>query len=156
MKRRNLLLLPLLGAIPRAWSASETSFVLYRDAANPLVGPSSAAWAWPGNALTASTQWIYSVAMENVLYARWVCVWAPRSAGSGVRLVVADSGPSNIQEIASFVSPTDYPNPRNDAAEVTLALRGIVQDQQIGHQMKGPGNCCGPLVYGSWVEVLWG
>jgi hypothetical protein len=143
----------------------QSEFTLYRDAANGLIGTVDGAnWAWPGQALTASTFVLRAdLGMGRVKHARWVLVWNPRTSNpaspTGVRLVSADLGPANIAEVARIVSPSDaaYNSPKVDAVEVTAALNAIIgagQLKTIGQQTFGNGgNGC--LIYASWLEVVW-
>jgi len=143
----------------------QTEFMLYRDAAVGLAGTVDGAnWAWPGQALTASTFVIRADhGLGQIKRARWVLVWNPRTSNpaspTGVRLVSADLGPANIIEQARIISPSDqaYNSPKVDAVDITSQLNAIIaagQLKTIGQQTFGNGgNGC--LIYASWLEVVW-
>lgn len=143
----------------------QSEFTLYRDAANGLAGTVDGAnWAWPGQALTASTFVLRADhGLGRVKHARWVLVWNPRTSNpaspTGVRLVSADLGPTNIAEQTRIVSPTSqaYNSPKVDAVDVTSQINAIIDAGQlktIGQQTFGNGgNGC--LIYASWLEVVW-
>lgn len=145
--------------------SSQSEFVLYRDASVGLPGAvSGAEWAWPGQALTASTVVLRAdKELSRVKHARWVLAWNPRTSQpespTGVRLVSADLGPVNIAEICRITSPTDaaYNSPKVDAVDVTDALNAIIDAgllKTLGQQTFGNGqNGC--LIYASWLEVVW-
>lgn len=143
-----------------------TIFDLYRNAALPIQGTADgAAFAWPGNACTASTFKLYPELLKGqaLLFARWVCAWNPNTGSSptAVRLVAADDGPANIRELARFTR-TNYNTPVDDTIDITRPLQAVWNacqslniGKQIGHQTAGNGGN-GPLIYGSWVELLVG
>ncbi len=143
----------------------QTEFTLYRDAAVGLSGTVDGSnWAWPGQALTASTFVLRAdQGLGQVKHARWVLVWNPRTnnpaSPTGVRLVSADLGPTNIQEICRITSPSNqaYNSPKVDGVDVTSYLNAIIaagQLKTIGQQTFGNGgNGC--LIYASWIEVVW-
>lgn len=143
----------------------QSEFTLYRDAATGLAGTVDGAnWAWPGQALTASTFVLRAdKGLSRVAHARWVLVWNPCTSQpespTGVRLVSADLGPSNIAEICRITSPADSPHnaPKVDAVDVTAALNAIIEAgalKTIGQQTFGNGaNGC--LIYASWLELVW-
>lgn len=147
----------------------QSEIILFKNSQNPLIGTASgASWAWPGVALSANTHRLHAnlLASATLRYARWVLVWNPRVTDSvsfsptGVRLVKFDSGPTNIEQITAVRSPagTTYTTPRVDAVDVSSAFQQIVSSlasKHIGHQTFGNGQH-GCLIYGSWLELVWG
>lgn len=137
-----------------------SEFVLFAHPSHPVIGqPGGAAYTWPGNALTASTFMFYGSRAGNLLYAQWVLVWNPDTAESptGVRLVSADSGPTNIAALATITEAGTI-TPIVRAADVTVALQAIIaagQDKHIGQQTAGNGGN-GPKIYKSAIECWWG
>jgi hypothetical protein len=147
----------------------QSEIILFKNSQNPLAGTVPGAnWAWPGTALSANTHRLHAnyLASATLRFARWVLVWNPQVTDpvtfspTGVRLVKFDDGPTNIEEVAAVRSPqgTTYATPRVDAVDVTSALQQIVSaltTKQIGQQTFGNGqNGC--LIYGSWLELVWG
>lgn len=134
----------------------QTEFTLYRSAEQALKGtPDGAAWAYPGAALSANTTQFYAQMGLTLQFARWVVAWNPDTGSSptGVRLVLADSGPTNEVEVASFLA-SNCTTPRVDAADVTRQLQSLAAQKTIAHQTCGNGqNGC--KIYGSWVECVW-
>lgn len=141
---------------------TQTEFALYRDAAVALnCTVSGAQFAWPGSALTASTTTVYFnfSPKRPITYARWVVAWNPNTGASptGLRLVHADDGPSNVTEIAR-ITGMNYFQPRVDAVDVTATMQSLSDGasyKHIGHQTFGNGmNGC--LIYSSVLLVVWG
>lgn len=138
----------------------QSEILLYRHPTNALVGTVNGAnWQWPGTALSASTSPFYGDKLNHSLcYARWVLVWNPSTGISptGVRLVLCDSGPTNLVEMCE-IRQTYYNSPRVDAVDVTAKLNELItnkQFKQIGQQTFGNGgNGC--LIYASWLELVW-
>lgn len=128
----------------------------------PIIGePSGAVWAWPGAALTASVTTLHAGLGEYSLVAAcWVLAWDPATAGSsptGVRLIHADDGPSNITEIAR-IDATYATTPRRSSVDILDALRGVLSSgathKHIGHQTFGNGQN-GPRIYLSEIQCVW-
>ena len=149
------------------FGTSQSEFVFYRNAQTPIIGTSSGAvFAFPGNALTASSFKLRAneLGSANLLVARWVLVWTPDNpdpnSPTGVRLISADDGPSNIQQIARIDSPTGVSTftPIVSAVNVTTALQNIIsslQGKNILQQTYGNGaNGC--KIYSSSIEMVWG
>lgn len=134
---------------------------LFRDTNNPLVGNPSAVWNWPGKCLTAQSVVFPYPACLNIKSAKWRLTWNPNVndgvSQTAVRLVSANSGPSNVQQIAAFFH-ANYTNPLNDAVDITQALRSLVDTSgemfQILHQTAGNA-FVGPLIYSSALEVVY-
>lgn len=143
----------------------QSDFVLYKNPVTPLTGSTSGAtWAWIGAALSASTMVLRAdQGLPRVKFARWVAVWNPRvsdpASPTSIRLISADFGPANIQQIGQVLSPAGAVSqaPRVDAVDVTSALNQIIDAGQVktlGQQTFGNGaNGC--LIYASWIEVVW-
>lgn len=143
--------------------AVQTDFNFYRNSQVPLVGTiSGASFQYPGVALSANTftfnpinGWMRG---SKIVYARWVLAWNPNTGSSptGVRLVSADSSPTNIIEMAR-IDGSNYNTPRVDAVDITNQMQAIVDGgiwKSIGQQTYGNGaNGC--LIYASWIEIVW-
>lgn len=141
----------------------QTEIEFYRNSQTPLNGNTSKTPWFSGIALSASMHVIN--AMNNwligskITYARWVVAWNPNTntdVKTGLLLVTADSGPTNILEVAR-IEHSNYMNPRVDAVDVTSVLNGMIQGgvwKQIGQQTFGNATT-GPLVYSSTIEVIW-
>lgn len=139
---------------------AQVEMVMHRDAGTAVNSAVSTTYAFPGTALTASTFQLYaaSFAGMKLRYARWLVAWNPNTSGataSGVRLIHADSGPTNITQIAEFTATGS--TPRTDAVEVTSDLNTLLaggSNKTIGYQAKGDGtNACN--VYLSVIECVW-
>jgi hypothetical protein len=137
-------------------------FDLYRNAGTPVSGkPGGAQFDWPGSACTPSTVKLYpELQCRKIAFARWVLSWNPMTGTSptGVRLVFADDGPSNIQEIVRQLR-TNGNTPYDDAFDITAKFQATWNAYQaagkyvnLGHQTVGNGGNS-PLIYGSWVEL---
>lgn len=128
----------------------QTELVLVKNPSHPAEDGPAAEWAFLGSALTANTlQWYGQlVDSDRLYYARWVCAWNPRGAGE-VRLVQADSGPSNIVDIATF--SRNQKTPLVDAVDITATLKAIKTQKTIGHQ----GGNGAPLIYSSVIELVY-
>ena len=135
----------------------QTEFTLYRNSQHPLAGTiGGARWQYPGTALTANTTQFYADENLALSYARWVLVWNPNTSASptGVRLIHADSGPTNEVELARFLRT--YTNtPVVDAVDITADLQGLTEHKTLAHQTAGNGQG-GCKIYGSWIECIWG
>lgn len=177
MNRRHLLMAGsamLLGAC--SWrvqpdmkgGAIQTEIVLFKDAQAPLRGKSVIDWTWPGVALTANTSRFSADYLKGVrlLRASWVLVWNPQYHNiampnkPAVRLVSFDNGPANIAEIAAVTISAGvvFNSPRVDVRNVTEVFNGVLNggiSKQVGHQTMGDG-VDGCLIYGSWIEFVWG
>jgi hypothetical protein len=137
-----------------------STMTLYRSPQTALVGPIPNTWAFPGTGVTASLiQWRADYPGMDLEVAYWRVIWDPNGSGAGqtgVRLVHADSGPSNI---TSIVAQTDDAtgSVRNDAFDVTSTLQGFLDSEtykQIGHQMIGNATTAANL-YMSELELIW-
>jgi hypothetical protein len=135
---------------------------LYRSPQTALVGPTANSWEWMGTGVTASLiQFRGDQTGQRLVYAYWRVVWDPNAGGfgsTGVRLVHADSGPSNITAFSGCsLTATDTGTVRNDAVNVLTELQGFLDGgtyKQIGHQ--GIGNATNaPKIYMSELELVW-
>lgn len=138
-----------------------THVVLLRHAGTPVIGgPSGTVWAFPGNALTASTTRMEFDWMPPIESARWVIAWNPNTGASptGVRLIHFDDGPNNITHITQItacctVSPIGSANVTDvTAALQSLQAAGVMKN--IGHQTIGNGGN-GPMIYSSEIHIKW-
>lgn len=117
------------------------------------------AYGWAEDATSASIQVLnidQGVPSDwaTALFAEWRLVWLPANASNGVRLVHADSGPSNITQIAEFTGNAGG-TPTNTAVDVTADLNALVAAgvwKQLGMQVKQAG---GLTIYQSRLEVVW-
>jgi hypothetical protein len=126
-------------------------------AATALQGWVGTTYSFAQDALTASTRALYmDLKLATLVYARWLVVWNPRNSSSGVRLIHADSGPTNIVEIAKFdTNPATTPVP--SAVDVTTTLATLVSANVmkfLGHQSKGNGSQ-GAIIFSSSIEMVW-
>jgi hypothetical protein len=81
---------------------------------------------------------------------------APHASPSGVQLVHADDGPSNVVGITQFLK-SNRTSPCVDAAYVTETLNGLLavgNSKFLGHQLVGNGTNS-PLLYSSVIECVW-
>jgi hypothetical protein len=138
----------------------QTEMTLVRHAGEPVDVPNDGKWYFPGSALSASMSQLHATSgMAKLHSARWVVAWnprAPHASPSGVQLVHADSGPSNVCGIAQFLK-SKKTSPVVDAADVTAALNGILAggaSKFLGHQLVGNGTNS-PLLYSSVIECVW-
>lgn len=143
-----------------AVAAEQTDFTFYRNPSTPIYGTTNgAAFAFPGNALTASSfRFRGDLGFRPILSAKWIIVWNPNTTSgyTAVRLVKGDDGPANLVELAR-VQHNYYTSPKVDAVDITAALQGIVNNQQykqILQQTAGNG-AYGALIYASWIEIVW-
>lgn len=142
-----------------SWQAN---FDFYRNPQIPIIGTTDGSlWTFPGNALSASVipLWPNYIGGTKIKYARWVLVWNPNTdvVSTKVRLIKADSGITNVEEIAQ-ISRSNYHNPTVNGVDITIALQSILDSglswKQLGQQTIGNGkNGC--LIYASWIEIIW-
>ncbi len=146
---------------------TSASLDFYRNPSIPLGWPQGASswtgdirggWNYPGNALSASSfRWFQLADPTKLEWARWTLVWNPNSPRSGVyvgaRLVLADDGPANLQQIAVIVRNSGS-NPCVDAFDVTDALRAS-PNKQIIQQTQGDSIASGPFIYASSIDLRW-
>lgn len=138
---------------------------LFRDTFNPMYCKPDYGWVWPGKCLTAqSVVFPYpELTNFNVHSARWRLCWNPNidnGANTAVRLVSAYSGPSNINQVASFFR-ANYTGPVNDTVDITCAMKDLIAQATIDqcmfefiHQSQGDTNV-GPIIYSSALEVVY-
>ncbi len=159
MKKVLFLIAILLAPIAQAEDYAIYQF--YRDPATPLIGTSvGCCYDYPGSALSGSSIPFHfdKMAGRQIKFARWVLVWNPSTGGSptGARLVHADSGPSNLVQIAD-IRTTNKSTPIVSSADITNELNALSvsgQWKQILQQTFGNGGN-GIKIYGSWVEIVW-
>ncbi|WP_156433652.1 hypothetical protein [Bradyrhizobium retamae] len=135
---------------------------IIRHSATSTNGTSSGTWAFPGNALSASTvMFNYGSFITGCkLYsARWVVAWNPNAttaSPNGVALATADSGPTNVVHISVFTRASTT-TPVVDGADVTATLQALITagtSKFICHQVVGNGTT-GPMIYSSEIELMW-
>jgi hypothetical protein len=130
----------------------------------PMGGPSSWAgdkrggWNYPGTALSASSiRWFGLEDPDRLEYARWVLVWNPNNPSGGVyvgaRLVLADSGPANLDQIG-MISANAGNSPVVGSCDITAFLKAAA-DKQIIQQTQGDSIARGPLIYASSIDLKW-
>lgn len=133
---------------------SELSF--YRNPSVPIHGTTpSGTWLYPGTALSASNVQIIANFPMKIVQARWVLVWNPK-AGVGynaVRLVTADDGPANIQEVA-FINRNNTNTPVVNAYDVTAALQSVYAGGVYKHLLQQTCGDTASDIYGSWIECV--
>lgn len=137
-----------------------SELILYKNTEYPLHGTSAgASYVFPGTALSANVSVLHAdKPMKLLTYARWVLAWNPNTGASptGVRLIHADQGPSNIVQIAEFRA-TNKNTPKVDGIEITNELNALISAglwKQLGHQTFGNG-ANGALIYSSVIECVW-
>jgi hypothetical protein len=143
VRRRFPVTLDLVGADPRASAA--------------LLGTTTASYGFTGDALSASmTTLVPEVTITpRLIFARWSLVWTPNASGCGVQLVHADSGPTNITQVAEFTGNAAV-TPVASAVNVTSTLAPIIAAgarKFIGQQVKGNGSV-GAVIFASRVEMI--
>lgn len=151
---------------PAASSKIPVVYDMFRNTNDPLVGNKTSTWAVGGSCFTAQSIIFHANALAgmNIESATWRLTWLPNiptASQTAVRLCSADSGPSNITEITSFFGSANTTNPRNDAVDVTAALKALVDSHkvtpamfQLFTQTIGDGTY-GPLIYSSALEVIY-
>ena len=138
-----------------------TEIILYRNSQLPLLGSNPGnSWNWPGVAFSAATSQLYGQYCKSVQMARWVLAWSPTTTISptGVRLIYADSGPTNVEVFsnASFLR-TNLNTPVVDAADITEQFNYFIENKchkTLGIQTVGNGSN-GCKIYSSIIEVIW-
>ena len=134
----------------------QTELTFYRDPANPLLGTTpSATWQFPGSALSASSIRVYPSTMR-VVSATWFLVWNP-SAGptfNAVRLVTADNGPMNLQQIA-FLNRNQVSTPIVQSVDITAAFRAIAEGQTSRQILMQTCGDTQSRIFRSTIDVVW-
>lgn len=138
---------------------TQTEIILYKNGQIPLEGGLSGAWHWPGVAFSASQAWMYFNEDLCLKHARWVLAWNPNADASptGVRLVMADSGPSNVQVLEQFIQ-ANRRTPMVSAVDITHKFNILNTNnipKSIAMQTVGTG-ALKALVYSSVIECVWG
>lgn len=134
---------------------------LFRNAGAPLVGYKGNPFGYPGSCVTAQSAVFEAGAFfgASIVSAKWRVCWLPNITGASqtaVRLVSAESGPSNLQQLAAFFAGNNTTNPLNDAADITAAMQALVAQGdffQLIHQTAGD-NVKAPLIYSSAIELV--
>lgn len=109
---------------------------------NETVTDTAGAPKWIGSVLSGSTHFFpFSKGVAPVASARLLVLWAPRNVANYVRLVSADSGPTNIVELARLQSNGNM-GPSAQAIDVTQVMNNLITagvDKQVGFQIGGDG-----------------
>lgn len=111
-------------------------------------------WVWPGDVLSTSVKGIPANlgGFAKIASARLVAVWTPQ-AGAVLRLVHADTGPSNIQNLGEWLYPAVTGTPTSGGLDVTDALQAVLGGgvwKQIGIQVSGAGT-----LNRATLEIVW-
>lgn len=116
----------------------------------------SATWTIHGAATSTSfKKFWFNRAWKNISWAALRVEWIPTVRANCIRLIAADDGIVNIQQLAEIVG-TDNRNPVASAADVTTALRTLARagvPKQIGWQVRGDGRTA-LRVYQVYLEIL--
>jgi hypothetical protein len=115
-------------------------------------------WAWPGEALSASTGHLaFRYGFPPVTFARAIIVWSPGSVNNGIRIVHADDGPTNITEMGRKISTESTQSPRAHGIILTDQLNELVNNKvskHVGYQVIGDGT---PMtIYEVTLEITFG
>lgn len=105
---------------------SELTF--YRNPAVPIKGVVGNTWKSPGMALSASSVFIFPG--SRVKHAQFTLAWTPNATSggyNGVRLMKADSGPSNMIQIA-YIGRNSGVTPVVDGVDITSHINSIIDD----------------------------
>ena len=132
-----------------------TELTFYRNPSQPIEGTTpSSSWKCPGNALSASSVRIYGGC--GVVSATWTLVWDP-SAGAtynAVRLVSADNGPSNEQQIA-FINANNKTTPIVSSVNITSAINAILCQSGSKQLLMQTCGDTPSLIYRSTIDLVW-
>lgn len=134
----------------------QTELTFYRDPANPLFGTTpSATWQFPGSALSASSVRIHPSDFR-VKSATWVVVWNPNAGATfnAIRLVTADDGPVNLQQIA-FINRNQAQTPVVQAVDITDAIRAITEGQASRQVLMQTCGDTPSRIFRSTIDVVW-
>lgn len=135
----------------------QTELTFYRNPTTPILGTTpSASWKYPGTALSASSVRVYS-SSRTLKAAYWILVWNP-SAGAGAnacRLITADDGPTNEQQIA-FLNKSNSNSPIVQSFNITAAMRGIVQSGSSKQVLMQTCGDSASKIYRSTIDLVWG
>lgn len=137
---------------------------LYRNASFPMQGVIGSSWGYGGACLTAQSAVFRpeAVAGMDIKSVFWRVCWKPNimnGAQTAIRLISADSGPSNINQIASTFSGGKPNTPLNEAFDITSQFRDLVASHEAANAMFqlimqscGDGSN-GALIYSSSIEI---
>lgn len=141
-----------------------TQMDLFRNADAPMRGVVSNTWGYGGQCYTAQAAVFHAEALNglNVLRAYWRCCWQPNIADpqqTAIRLLSANSGPSNLSVIASTFSGGKLRpglEVLNEAFDVTREVQELVKKGemfQLCTQSAGNGSV-GCLIFSSSIELI--
>lgn len=115
---------------------------------------SSGNFVWPGDALSTSVKSIRADlgSFAKISHARIVAVWTCQP-GAVLRVVKADSGPVNIENVGAWVYPTVFGSPTVNAVDITSELQSVFDCgalKHIGIQLSGAGT-----LNRATIEIVW-
>lgn len=123
------------------------------------ISSTAGSYVFLGDALTAHTEqfWFdqFPERWRPVLLAKWRLVWTPNDPSNGMRLIHADSGPSNVVEIHEFTGLSDV-NPIISEYDLTTEFNSLIGSpdwKTIAHQ--GKVSTGSVDLWASWLTILW-
>jgi hypothetical protein len=143
----------------------------FRNAAMPLNGNKTSSFNYAGSCLTSQSVIFHSEALEtlNIKKAIWRICWKPNitnGSQTAIRLISANSGPSNINQIVATFSGGKTNTPLNEAFDITESLKALIESNspsvdfpngsmfQLITQSAGDGSN-GCLIYSSSIELIY-
>lgn len=111
-------------------------------------------FVWPGDVLSTSVKAIRADlgGFARIAYARIVAVWTCQQ-GAVLRVVKADSGPTNIENVGAWVYPSVIGTPSVSGVDITAGLQEVIDCgiwKQIGIQLSGAGT-----LNRATIEITW-
>ena len=105
-----------------------------------MKGNLTSTWNVQGACLTAQSILFLNNAypLNNITYAEWRVCWKPNitnGAQTALRLVSADSGPSNISPVIATFSGGKPNSPLNEAFDITAALQALINSHCPANEM---------------------
>lgn len=131
---------------------------------NPVsYGAAPNVWVVPGASTSTSfKKFWFNRAWGNITWTAFRVEWRPRDTSQAIRLIDADDGVVNRQEIAevraSDLGPGRIGNPSIGAVDITAQMRALAAagvPKNIGWQIEGDGSAA-MQVYHVYLEVLEG
>lgn len=148
-----------------------TQFDHFRNTDIPLNGNKTSTFNYAGSCLTAQSV-IFpaeSLTTLKIKKAIWRICWKPNitnGAQTGIRLVSANSGPSNINQVVATFSGGKPNTPLNEAFDITESLKALIESnkpnidlpngamfQLIPQSVGDSSNGC--LIYSSSIEIIY-
>jgi hypothetical protein len=137
----------------------QSQIIFIKEPRNYTYSSTSTNWWFPYAVLSSSTNPFFADQLQgaHIKHARWTIVWIPNTSGAttGIRLVHFDAGPVNMTEFAK--SEKSGTSPIHTFLDVTDQLNDLLEAGQfkyIGYQIRGNGSQS-PLIYGSWLDIVW-